>query len=109
MGILMSMEAMEARTPKVPATCYQCHRFFYVYRGMPTEPPDPSTIHTRSENLPVAVCEDPQCREREHQRQLAIHHTLIRPEVEKYFAEKEAARNSTNIRKGPSLSTFKEK
>ena len=73
-------EAIAARIPRVTAYCYVCDAEFETYQGVLTVPPDPSSIHTRHELLPVATCGAAYCERVEGKRQQAVFSLL--PEIE---------------------------
>jgi hypothetical protein len=57
-----------------------CGREFETYNHVPVVPPDPNTILTKEQNVPVMTCGDDYCMKVEQKREQAVWGNL--PEVE---------------------------
>lgn len=78
-------DAVAAGIPRIKAYCFYCfHRgvetVFETYAGVLIAPPDPDTILTRDQVLPVATCGSAYCERMEGLRQQSVFENL--PEIE---------------------------
>jgi hypothetical protein len=73
-------DAVAAHLGRTKAFCYVCGREFETYNHVPVVPPDPSTVLTKEQNVPVMTCGDDYCMRGEQKREQAVWENL--PEVE---------------------------